>query len=26
MKTLSGLLRDIKEEAYQKMCSVLGQL
>jgi hypothetical protein len=25
MKTLTGLLRDIKEEAYQKMCSLLGK-
>jgi hypothetical protein len=25
MKTLTGLLRDIKEEAYQEMCSLLGQ-
>jgi len=25
MKTLNGLLRDIKEEAYQEMCSLLGQ-
>jgi hypothetical protein len=24
-KTLTGLLRDIKEEAYQEMCSLLGQ-
>jgi len=25
MKTLTGLLRDITEEAYQEMCSVLDQ-
>jgi hypothetical protein len=25
MKTLTGLLRDIKEEAYQEMFSLLGQ-
>jgi len=25
MKTLTGLLRDIKEEAYQEMCSLLDQ-
>ena len=25
MKTLTGLLRDIKEEAYQETCSLLGQ-
>jgi hypothetical protein len=25
MKTLTGLLRDIKEEAYQEMCHLLGQ-
>jgi hypothetical protein len=24
MKTLIGILRDIKEEAYQEMCSQLG--
>jgi len=25
MKTLTGLLRDIKEEGYQEMCRLLGQ-
>jgi hypothetical protein len=25
MKTLTGLLRDIKKEAYQEMCSLLDQ-
>jgi len=25
MKTLTGLLRDIKEETCQEMCSLLGQ-
>jgi len=25
MKTLTGLLRDIKQEAYKEMCSLLGQ-
>jgi hypothetical protein len=25
MKTLTGLFRDIKEEAYQEMCNPLGQ-
>jgi hypothetical protein len=25
MKTLTGLLRDIKEEVYQEMCRLLGQ-
>jgi hypothetical protein len=25
MKTLTGLLRDIKEEAYQEMFSLMGQ-
>jgi len=25
MKTLTGLLRDTKEEAYQEMCILLGQ-
>jgi hypothetical protein len=25
METLTGLLRDIKEENYQQMCSLLGQ-
>jgi hypothetical protein len=25
MKTLTGLLRDIQEEAYRVMCSLLGR-
>jgi hypothetical protein len=25
MNSLTGLLRDIKEETYQEMCSLLGQ-
>jgi len=25
MKTLTGLLRDIKEEAFQEICSLLGK-